>query len=69
MVSGTATCTIDGATVVLAQGQAVDVEVGQAHRIANQGDETLVIIEVQRGSYTGEDDIVRLEDDYGRAHA
>ena len=69
MVSGTATCTIDGATVVLAQGQAVDVEVGQAHRIANQGDDTLVIIEVQRGSYTGEDDIVRLEDDYGRAHA
>ena len=66
MVSGTATCTIDGATVVLAQGQAVDVEVGQAHRIANQGDDTLVIIEVQRGSYTGEDDIVRLEDDYGR---
>ena len=40
---------------------------GQAHRIANQGDETLIIIEVQRGSYTGEDDIVRLEDDYGRS--
>ncbi len=54
---------------MLAPGQTVDVEVGQAHRIANQGDETLVIIEVQRGSYTGEDDIVRLEDDYGRTHA
>jgi mannose-6-phosphate isomerase len=66
VVSGTATCTLDGETVVLGPGQTVDVEVGQAHRIANQGDETLVIIEVQRGSYTGEDDIVRLEDDYGR---
>jgi mannose-6-phosphate isomerase len=68
VVSGTATCTIGGETVVLGPGQSAVVEVGQAHRIANQGDETLVIIEVQRGSYTGEDDIVRLEDDYGRAH-
>ena len=69
MIAGTATCTVDGETVVQGPGETVDVEVGQAHRIANRGDETLVIIEVQRGSYTGEDDIVRLEDDYGRAHA
>jgi mannose-6-phosphate isomerase len=69
VVAGTATCTLDGEIVVLAPGETVDVEVGQAHRIANQGDETLVIIEVQRGAYTGEDDIVRLEDDYGRALA
>ena len=67
MVTGTATCTIDGEdTLVLSPGETVDIEIGQAHRIANQGDETLVIIEVQRGSYTGEDDILRLEDDYGR---
>ena len=38
-----------------------------AHRIANDGDIDVVFIEVQRGSYFGEDDIVRLEDDYGRA--
>ena len=69
VVSGTATCTIGEDTVVLAPGDATDIAIGQAHRIANQGDETLVIIEVQRGSYTGEDDIVRLEDDYGRAGA
>jgi mannose-6-phosphate isomerase-like protein (cupin superfamily) len=37
-----------------------------AHRIANLHDEELVVIEVQRGDYTGEDDIVRLDDDYGR---
>jgi mannose-6-phosphate isomerase-like protein (cupin superfamily) len=37
------------------------------HRIANLHDEPLVVIEVQRGDYVGEDDIVRLDDDYGRA--
>ena len=68
VVSGTATCTVgDDDAVVLHPGEAVDIEIGQAHRIANLGDETLVIIEVQRGSYTGEDDIIRLQDDYGRA--
>jgi mannose-6-phosphate isomerase-like protein (cupin superfamily) len=67
VVAGTATCTVDDETLVVGPGETVEVEVGQAHRIANQGDETLVIIEVQRGSYTGEDDIVRLQDDYGRA--
>jgi mannose-6-phosphate isomerase len=67
VVAGTATCTIGADTVVLAPGEAADIAIGQAHRIANQGDETLVIIEVQRGTYTGEDDIVRLQDDYGRA--
>ena len=67
VVAGTATCTIDGETVVLRPGETVDIEIGQAHRIANEGDGTLVIIEIQRGTYTGEDDIIRLEDDYGRA--
>ena len=69
VVSGTATCTLDGETVVLGPGETVDVAVGQAHRIANHGDQAVVIIEVQRGAYLGEDDIVRLEDDYGRAHS
>ena len=66
VVAGTATCTVGDHTVILEPGEATDIAVGQAHRIANQGESTLVIIEVQRGSYTGEDDIVRLEDDYGR---
>ena len=49
-------------------GAAVDVPVQAAHRIANTGTaEPLVFIEVQRGDYFGEDDIVRLEDDFGRA--
>ncbi|MXG89918.1 phosphomannose isomerase type II C-terminal cupin domain [Nocardioides flavescens] len=67
VVSGKATCVIDGETVLLGPGESCDIEIGQAHRICNAEDETLVIIEVQRGAYTGEDDIVRLEDDYDRA--
>jgi mannose-6-phosphate isomerase-like protein (cupin superfamily) len=67
VVSGTATCVIDGRTTLAGPGECVHVDVGQAHRIANLGGEALVILEVQRGSYLGEDDIVRLEDDYGRS--
>lgn len=66
VVSGKATCVLDGETTMAGPGDCVDVAIGQAHRICNLEDETLVIIEVQRGDYTGEDDIVRLDDDYGR---
>ena len=66
VVTGTATCVIDGEDVVARPGEFVDVEVGQAHRITNMGDSLLQIVEIQRGAYTGEDDIVRLDDDYGR---
>ena len=66
VVTGVATCLVDDRTVVAQPGESVHVAVGQAHRIANEHDEELVIIEIQRGSYTEEDDIVRLDDDYGR---
>ena len=66
VVQGTATCTLDGETVVLATGGSVEIAVGTPHRIANQHSEDLVVIEVQRRDYTGEDDIVRLDYDYGR---
>jgi mannose-6-phosphate isomerase len=66
VVRGTATCTIDGETNDVPVGGAVDVPAGTAHRIANRHDEVLEVIEVQRGDYLGEDDIVRLDDDYGR---
>jgi mannose-6-phosphate isomerase len=66
VVSGTATCLLDGKTVVLRVGQYVDVPKGTPHRISNLHDDDLVVIEVQSGDYLGEDDIVRLEDDYGR---
>jgi len=69
VVSGTATCVIDGADVVVNQNETIFVEVGQAHRITNMHDDKLMIIEIQGGAYTGEDDIVRLQDDYGRTPA
>jgi mannose-6-phosphate isomerase-like protein (cupin superfamily) len=69
VVRGTATCLVDGETVVVGLGQTVDVPIGTQHRISNEHDDDLTIIEIQRGVYLGEDDIVRLEDDYGRHEA
>ena len=66
VLSGTATVVIDGEVSVACAGQTVDVPQGAKHRLGNAHRDELVIIEVQSGSYTGEDDIVRFEDDYGR---
>jgi mannose-6-phosphate isomerase-like protein (cupin superfamily) len=66
VVQGTATCTLEGETFEVPTGSSCEVAIGVPHRIANRHDVLLVVIEVQRGDYTGEDDIVRLEDDYGR---
>jgi mannose-6-phosphate isomerase len=65
-VGGAGVVTLDGSTREMAVGTAVDVPVGTAHRIECTSDEPLVIIEVQLGTYLGEDDIERLADDYGR---
>ncbi|MDQ1687658.1 MAG: hypothetical protein QOK42_633 [Frankiaceae bacterium] len=67
VVAGEADVTLDGGVRRLAVGDAVDIGVGVAHRVQNPGTEPLVFIEVQQGDYFGEDDIVRLEDDYGRS--
>ena len=67
VIDGRATCIIDGVTVIAEAGHSVDVAVGEPHRICNdEAEGDLVIIEVQRGGYLGEDDICRLEDDFGR---
>ncbi len=66
VVEGTAKVTLDGAEIIKKAGEAIDIAVGAAHRVENPGDELLVFIEVQRGDYLGEDDITRLEDDFGR---
>jgi mannose-6-phosphate isomerase len=66
VVGGTGRVTLDGATSDVTSGSAVDVGVGTAHRVENTGTDPLVFIEVQRGTYFGEDDIERLSDDYGR---
>jgi len=67
VVQGTAKVTLDDRDIIVTSGQAIDIGIGSAHRVENPGDELLVFIEVQRGSYLGEDDIVRLQDDFGRA--
>jgi mannose-6-phosphate isomerase len=66
VVEGTAKVTLDDEEITVRAGEAIDVPVGAAHRVENPGEENLVFIEVQRGSYLGEDDIVRLQDDFGR---
>jgi mannose-6-phosphate isomerase len=67
VVEGAAKVTLDGAEITVQTGEAIDIPIGAAHRVENPGDEVLIFIEVQRGSYLGEDDIERLHDDYGRA--
>ena len=67
MVSGTATVTLDGVEYQVPAGESIDVGLGQAHRCENRGTTPVVFIEVQTGTYFGEDDIERLEDDFGRA--
>jgi mannose-6-phosphate isomerase len=67
IVRGRAAVTVDGASREASIGDAVDIPCGSAHRIESIGDDELVFIEVQHGDYFGEDDIERLEDDFGRA--
>ncbi len=66
VVSGAGKVTLDGREITVRAGETVDVSVGAAHRVENPGQEKLVFIEIQRGNYLGEDDIVRLQDDFGR---
>ena len=69
IVSGTAEVTIGGEVRLLTENESVYVPLGLQHRIKNPGTIPLVFIEVQSGAYLGEDDIVRLQDNYGRADA
>ena len=67
VVQGSAVVTLDDKEIELEGGEAVDIPKGAAHRIKNAGTDNVVFVEVQTGDYFGEDDIERLEDDYGRA--
>ena len=66
VVQGSAKVTLDDRDITVNSGQAIDIAIGAAHRVENPGEQLLVFIEVQRGVYLGEDDIVRLQDDFGR---
>jgi mannose-1-phosphate guanylyltransferase/mannose-1-phosphate guanylyltransferase/mannose-6-phosphate isomerase len=67
VVSGAALVTRDGEQRLLAETESIDIPLGATHRLENPGAVPLIVIEVQTGSYLGEDDIVRFEDTYGRA--
>jgi mannose-6-phosphate isomerase-like protein (cupin superfamily) len=66
VASGRAIVTVDNETRTLQLGDSVHIPLGAVHRLENPGPEPLDLIEVQQGSYLGEDDIVRLADIYGR---
>lgn len=66
VVQGVAEVTIDERTIDVRPNESVHIPLGAVHRLANHGDTPVVVIEVQCGDYLGEDDIVRLQDDFGR---
>ncbi len=67
VVAGTAKVTLNGVEMIVKTGEAVDIDRGDAHRVENPSDaDLLVFVETQTGDYFGEDDIVRLSDDFGR---
>jgi mannose-1-phosphate guanylyltransferase/mannose-6-phosphate isomerase len=66
VVQGTAKVTIDAFEKVIHENESVYIPIGATHRLENPGKIPLELIEVQTGSYLGEDDIVRIEDDYRR---
>lgn len=66
VVEGEATVVLDGVDNVVKYGESIFIPLGAKHRIENRTDKMLVFIEVQTGTYFGEDDIVRVEDDYNR---
>ena len=66
VVSGTARVTCDDKVFLLAENESTYIPIGARHRIENPGKVPLHIVEVQSGTYLGEDDIVRFEDSYGR---
>jgi mannose-1-phosphate guanylyltransferase/mannose-6-phosphate isomerase len=67
VVKGVAEITNGDQIIMLTENQSTYIPQGQTHRLANPGKSPLEIIEVQSGSYLGEDDIVRFEDTYGRS--
>jgi len=67
VVSGTAKVTLDDEAIILSNGESIDIAIGAAHRVENpESSGNCIFIETQTGTYFGEDDIVRLDDDFGR---
>ena len=66
IVQGTATVILNDKEITIKPGESIFIPKQAAHRVGNFSSEELVFIEIQRGDYFGEDDIIRLQDDFGR---
>jgi len=66
IIQGNAEVTLEGKVSRMSSGDTVSIAQGALHRIANIGSNEVIFIEVQTGTYFGEDDIERIEDDFGR---
>lgn len=66
VIYGEGVVTLDGSEIIVKAGGSIDIPLGAVHRMENRGTKDMAFVEVQRGDYFGEDDIERLEDDYGR---
>ncbi len=66
VVEGCGIVTVDGKNILINESETIEIGCEAAHRMTNKGEKNLTFIEIQRGEYFGEDDIIRLEDDYGR---
>ena len=66
IIAGSGVLTLDGDETRVEKESVIEIPIGAKHRIQNTGSDPLIFIEVQTGTYFGEDDIVRLQDDYRR---
>ena len=66
VVNGSAKVEINNKVQILCENESSYIPVGSVHRLSNPGGIPLKLVEVQSGSYLGEDDIIRFEDNYGR---
>ncbi len=66
VISGSGVATLGAKENPVRKGSFIDIPINETHRLHNTGSDPLVIIEIQLGDYLGEDDIVRLQDDFGR---
>ncbi len=67
ILGGLAKVTLNDREFLLKKGETIDIVAGDLHRVENPSEELLVFIEIQTGDYFGEDDIIRIADDFGRA--
>ena len=66
VIEGIASINLNNKKIILKKGESIDIPLGDEHSLGNDTKENLIIIEVQLGTYFGEDDIIRISDPYNR---